>query len=50
MSDYKERREAVDKLTRRIIDHNRQERRTISEHEARQIAQRAERINRRGAN
>ncbi len=47
MSEHRERRAAVDKLTARIIDHNRQERRYISQHEAQQIARRAERQNRR---
>ena len=47
MSDYAKRRATVERLTERIIQHNREQRRTISEHEARKLAQRAEKINRR---
>ena len=47
MNDDKNRRATVDRLTARIIQHNKEQRRDISEHEARKIAQRAEKINRR---
>ena len=47
MSDYENRRATVERLTERIIKHNKEQRRNISEHEARKLAQRAEKINRR---